>query len=934
MCKTNLHATNCKIFFQQCIYYFSNNSFLQQIVKFFWHNSHNSIKRKKILFVLFFFLFISISKSEISLYHQIEEFQAIKEIKIKHFWIIEKSEKIYLDKILLEKNYDYTINYETGIITILCPTPPKKIIHLEYDILPINLKKSYGAQFQENFFLPPESKKSDIKIKGYKKMGINLISDQDISFQQSLKLNINGNLDFNTTINAYLCDENTPIQTEGITKEIKELDTIFIDIKSPLWSLNFGNYIIECPKFEFISLNKRLEGLKINGKMQKRNLTALASISKGKFVKINIIAKSGISKYELKVNEKFIIILAGTEKVWLKGILMKKRLDYVIDYNKGEIEFIGQKPILGEEEIIVSFEYLKENYIEKIFGFTSYNLLYSPNFSLNFNIFNYENENIELTNQTKKDYFFNQENGKLLQSPQNYLVSAINTEWKIFSFLNIGSEYAFSYKNKKTISDYTEKIEKGNALNLKLFTKQNKFFLKSNYYYLSENFISVENTLNSDFLNRWKIFNFNKNLSLKCLEAKTSYEISEFSLFDIACGEMIENYKTKNISTHRLNFNYNFCDNVKYEFRNIFSFFKRDKYQMLKLKKNFSPFTYSLKFETEQIKDNLLNKKNYIGETFLQGNWEKINCNYFYQIKFDKNKEKIDSFLNKFDISFNKIKNFYFIGSTSMIDFYENEKKQKDFLIYIDTRYSFFENLLTTSNNYKTIQKLTTKSIVPYFTSQEMEQLKLTDKYEIKSAKIKEKILNFNIEINENKKEEKFQIFTKFPFKIILNFNDENMQNKLVKKKYKKRFIQNLFPQNKFISVVGEVLNEDMFDSFYYPNIFQKTLNYKIDFNMAPFRKISYLLEIEKSIIKKDFKGDFFYWKDFEKEQNNLVKAVSYFDIKTDIKLSFSYSLEKKDLLYNYQKNKIITNEFSFSLTKYMGHYGVLNTQIGSKKKS
>lgn len=881
------------------------------------------IKKEKIFFSLFFFFLISISKSEISLYHQIEEFQAIREIKIKHFWIIEKSEKIYLDEILLEKNNDYTIDYETGIITILCPVPPKKKIRLEYDILPINLKKSYGAEFQEKEKKSSELKKADLKIKGYKKIGINLISNQDVSLEQSLKLNISGNLDANTTINAYFCDENIPMQTQGITKEIRELDNIFVDIKSPFWNLTFGDYTIECPDFEFVSLNKKLEGLKINGKIKEKKITALSSISKGEFAKINITTKTGISKYELKLNGKFVVILAGTEKIWFKGILMKKGIDYVIDYNKGEIEFISQKTILGGEEVVVSFEYLKENYMEKILGFTSYNLLYSPNFSLNFNVFNYENENVDQNLTLLK----NQE--KLLPSHENYLISAINAKWKIFSFLNLGSEYAFSHKNT-----LLNKIEKGNALNLKFFTKQDKLFFKNDYYYLSENFISDKNTLNPDFLNRWQIFNFNENPKLKCLEIKTNYEISELSLFDTSWGKMIENYKTKNISTHRLNFNYNFSDYVKYEFRNITSVSKIDKYQMLKLKKKIKPFTYSVKFEIEEKKDFLiLDKKNYIGESFLQGNWDKINCNYLYQIKFDKNQNKINSYLNKIDLFFNKIKDFYFAENISMIDYYENEKKQKDFLIYIDTKYDFSENLLTNSN-YKIIQKLITRSVIPYFTSQEMEQLKLVDKNEIKSGKIKEKTLNLNIEINENKRENSFQFFTKFPFKIILNFNDEIMQNKLVKKKYNKRFVQKILPQNKFISVVGEISNENLFNSFYYPSIFQKTSIYEIDFNLAPFRKLSYLLEIEKNIIKKDFQDDLFYWKDFEKEQNDLIKATFYLDIKTNLKLNFSYRFGKKNLLYNYQKNIITTNEFSFSITRYMGHYGVLNTEIGSKNIS
>ncbi|MFB6257312.1 MAG: hypothetical protein ABEH38_01350 [Flavobacteriales bacterium] len=219
--------------------------------------------------------------------------------------------------------------------------------------------------------------------KGNISRGLNFGNKQDLSVNSNLNLELSGPLSDKVNVEASVTDDNIPVQPEGNTQKLQDFDKVFVRFYNDRHRLIAGDARIEKDSGQYLRYSKRIKGadLKSSFPLEKKKegekrgeITAKASgaISKGKFAR-NVIRgiEGNQGPYQLKGanNEEFIVVLAGTERVYLDGKLLQRGADndYTIDYNAAEITFTPQHMIKKESRIKVEFQYSERNYARSLF---------------------------------------------------------------------------------------------------------------------------------------------------------------------------------------------------------------------------------------------------------------------------------------------------------------------------------------------------------------------------------------------------------------------------------------------------------------------------------------------------------------------------------------------------------------------------------------
>lgn len=203
--------------------------------------------------------------------------------------------------------------------------------------------------------------------------GLSMGNNQDVVSNSNLNLQLSGKLSENVNILASITDDNIPLQPDGNTQQIQDFDRIFIKLFNDKHELTLGDYQIEnSQKSHFLRFRKKVQGGQYSGSVSEGKKTQVhtqisASIAKGKFNRMEIQGIEGNQgPYRLfgTNNETYIIILAGSEKIYKDGKLLARgeNSDYTINYNTAELSFNTSQPINRNSRIIAEFEYSEENY--------------------------------------------------------------------------------------------------------------------------------------------------------------------------------------------------------------------------------------------------------------------------------------------------------------------------------------------------------------------------------------------------------------------------------------------------------------------------------------------------------------------------------------------------------------------------------------------
>ena len=313
-----------------------------------------------------------------------------------HQWIEEESVTVAFNDSILSPDHWY-LNHREGTWRLRNPDQWDTDItevHFSYRYFPTDLQPRYFRRelvrpetpdddlTEEEDTLVAREAIDDVDLFGDTELqrsgslsrGVTVGSAQDFSLESGLRFELSGDITEDVHVEATLTDQNTPIQPEGTTQRIQEFDQVLIQLDAGAQSLQLGDIDVNMEESEFAVINRRLQGLDLATNFgQYGNYDASAAVVRGQFRSQRFEGEDGIQgPYRLTGNqgEQFIIVLAGSERVYIDGERVERgeENDYIIDYGLGEINFTSNQIITDATRITVEFQYRTEEYTRTLVG--------------------------------------------------------------------------------------------------------------------------------------------------------------------------------------------------------------------------------------------------------------------------------------------------------------------------------------------------------------------------------------------------------------------------------------------------------------------------------------------------------------------------------------------------------------------------------------
>ncbi len=344
-------------------------------------------------------------------------------IQLPHQFVTEWSESLAVPGLKsLERDKDYTIDYRQGILHFNSvqiaglfnqDSGHARNVEVTYRYLPLQFQQSYSrrkmvvlkdstgrdslriAKPRASFGIDDIFGK-DLQKSGSVVRGFSLGSNRDLSLNSGFRMQLAGKLAPDVDVVASLTDENTPIQPEGTTQTLQEFDKVFVELSSTNYGATLGDFNLEFQGTEFARLSRKLQGAKGTANYTtdavRGGVVLSGAAPRGKFNTNPFKGIEGVQgPYRLtgRNNERNIIVIAGTERVYVNGEQQTRgeTNDYTIDYSTGEVTFTPRRLVTSASRIVVDFEYTDRQFSRSLLAAQSSTQLFSDKAALTFSFF-------------------------------------------------------------------------------------------------------------------------------------------------------------------------------------------------------------------------------------------------------------------------------------------------------------------------------------------------------------------------------------------------------------------------------------------------------------------------------------------------------------------------------------------------------------------
>jgi hypothetical protein len=301
---------------------------------------------------------------------------------------------------LLREGIDYRLDAVAGRVLVLHPRWLGRPCRIDYRVLRLALPANLALQRREDLpwvvpgragdslAAPPglaglpgreEEFGSRLRTSGSFLRGIRVGTGGQVGMESGLRLQVDGQIGPDVEVEAFLSDRNTPIQPEGRSESLEEVDRIHVAVRSPHWSAMLGDIDLHLRSGDYLDYRRTVDGLRAGydnrgaGGGSPVLVQAHLAGSRGRFHRMEFAGQEGVQgPWQLRSDQGsgLILVLAGSERVWLDGIALSRgeERDYTMDYGLGQLHFTVRRPITSHSRIQVEYQYSERLYARTLYG--------------------------------------------------------------------------------------------------------------------------------------------------------------------------------------------------------------------------------------------------------------------------------------------------------------------------------------------------------------------------------------------------------------------------------------------------------------------------------------------------------------------------------------------------------------------------------------
>jgi hypothetical protein len=171
------------------------------------------------------------------------------------------------------------------------------------------------------------------------------------------------------TIRAELSDQSSPIPIEGTTRELLDVDRVFVDFAGRGWRGHLGDSRVSHSLGVLGSIDRDVFGAVLARDSGRVTASAAYGVPRGEYGDVAVSLIEGVrGPYRLTPVGAGVRVIPGSEEVLVDGRTLARGwdADYVFDYDAAELSFTNRPMLSADSRVDVRFQYSTDAYRRNI----------------------------------------------------------------------------------------------------------------------------------------------------------------------------------------------------------------------------------------------------------------------------------------------------------------------------------------------------------------------------------------------------------------------------------------------------------------------------------------------------------------------------------------------------------------------------------------